>query len=86
MTRTVTAAIAGIDEQDWTPIRYPNAVFDQAEQWWVSDAEVADVPFTAFTSRPAAEHVAARLIVRRVKRLKPHTSGQQGEQGELFAA
>jgi len=40
------------------------------------------VPFTAFTSRPRAEQVTARLIVRRVRRLNPETarSGQE----ELF--
>jgi hypothetical protein len=78
----VTTAIAGIDEQAWTPIRYPQAIFDAAEQRWVSDAEVAEVPFTAFTSRRTADHVTARLIVRRVKRLNPKTR----DQGELFAA
>jgi hypothetical protein len=41
---------------------------------------VAEVPFTAFTSRKKAEHITARLIVRRVKRLNPHTKTQ----GELL--
>lgn len=36
--RAVTAAIAGIDEQAWTTIRYPRAVFDEDLQQWVSDA------------------------------------------------
>jgi hypothetical protein len=39
-------AIAGIDEQSWTPIRYPNAIYDEDEQRWVSDAEVAEIEFT----------------------------------------
>jgi hypothetical protein len=34
---------------------------DQDEQRWISDAEVAEVPFTAFTGRRRAEHVTARL-------------------------
>src|SRR4051794_356862 len=42
MTASVTAAIAGIDETTWTPISYPHAVFDDAEQRLVSDAEVAE--------------------------------------------
>jgi hypothetical protein len=79
------AAIAGIDEDAWTPIKYPNAVWDEAEQRWVSDAEVAEVPFVAFTSRRKAEHVPCRLIVRRVRRLQPLAS-DGSEQGELFAA
>jgi hypothetical protein len=93
MNPAVTAAISHIDEGAWTPISYPNAVWDQDEQRWISDAEVAEVPFTAFTSRRKADHLTARLIVRRVKRLNPRaarstTTGSDAgtEQGELFAA
>ena len=85
MTPAVTSAIAGIDETAWTPIRYPNAVWDDEEQRWVSDAEVAEVPFTAFTNRRKGEHVTARLIVRRVRRLNPASAPGAG-QGELFTA
>ena len=84
LTPTVTTAITSIDEQAWTPIRYPNAIYDQDEQRWISDAEVAEVGFTAFTGRRQAEHVSARLIVRRVRRLNPATA-PAGKQGELFA-
>lgn len=79
LNKAVTRAIASIDEQAWTPIRYPNAIYDNEQQRWISDAEVAEVPFTAFTSRPQHEHVTARLIVRRVKRLNPNTANAQGE-------
>ena len=68
----------------WQAIEYPHAVFDEAEQRWVSDAEVAEVPFVAFTGRRKAEHVPCRLVVRRVKRLQPLASDGT-EQGELFA-
>ena len=85
MNPQVIAAIGAIGEQAWTPIRYPHAVYDEAEQRWVSDAEVAEVPFTAFTSRRKHQQVACRLIVRRVKRLQPRTSDGSA-QGELFAA
>lgn len=84
MNPAVLKAITGIDESAWIPIAYPNAIFDEAEQRWVSDAEVAEVPFTAFTGRRKAEHVACRLVVRRVKRLQP-LAGDGTEQGELFA-
>jgi len=88
MTPSVVAAIAGIDQDAWTPIRYPNAIWEQGDQpgegYWVSDAEVAEVAFTAFTGRRKAEHVSCRLIVRRVKRLQP-LAGDGTEQGELFA-
>jgi hypothetical protein len=84
MTKTVTAAIANIPAEAWRPIKYPNAIYDEAEQRWVSDAEVAEIPFTAFTGRRKHEHVTCRLIVRRVKRLQP-LAGDGTEQGELFA-
>ncbi|WP_345045794.1 IS1380 family transposase [Georgenia daeguensis] len=84
LDKAVTAAISRISEDAWTAIKYPNAIFDEDEQRWVSDAEVAEIGYTAFTSRKKAEHVTARLIVRRVKRLgaKSVPAGQD----ELFAA
>jgi Transposase DDE domain group 1 len=86
LTPTVVAAISSIDEQAWVPIQYPNAIFDEDEQRWVSDAEVAEVGFTAFTNRRKSQHVTARLIVRRVRRLNPATApaSTAGKQGELF--
>lgn len=85
MNPQVIAAIAGIPDQAWTPIRYTNAVWDDDERRWISEAEVAEVPFVAFTSRRKSEHVTCRLVVRRVKRLQPKT-GDGTVQGELFAA
>jgi len=85
MNPQVRAAITGIGDDAWTPIAYPHAVFDEAEQRWVSDAEVAEVPITIFTSRRTRDHVACRLVVRRVKRLQP-LAGDGTAQGELFAA
>ncbi len=84
MTATVKAAITSIDEEAWQTIAYPNAVFDEAEQRWISDAEVAEVAFTAFTGRRKADHVTCRLVVRRVRRLQPLASDGT-EQSELFA-
>jgi Transposase DDE domain group 1 len=84
MNPQVKKAIAAIPDASWTTIKYPNAVFDEAEQRWISDAESAEVPFTAFTSRRKHEHVQCRLVVRRVKRLQP-LAGDGTEQSELFA-
>jgi len=78
--RAVRAAIASIDPAAWTSIRYPNAIFDEDQQRWISDAEVAQITYTAFTSRPKAKHVTARLIVRRVKDRNP------AHQSEPFTA
>jgi hypothetical protein len=71
LNKAVVRVIAGIDETAWTTIRYRDAIYDEVEHCWISEAEVAEVPFTAFTSHPKADHVTARLIVRRVKRLNP---------------
>ncbi|MGL5825028.1 MAG: IS1380 family transposase [Nocardioides sp.] len=85
MNKQVKTTIAAIDEEAWTPISYPNAIWEESEQHWISDAEVAEVAITVFTSRRKAEHVTCRLVVRRVKRLQ-HLAGDGTEQGELFAA
>ena len=75
---------SGIEESAWVPIHYPNAIWDEDEQRLVSDAEVAEIPsFTAFKSRPKADHISARLIVRRFRRLNPKTV--PAGQGELFS-
>jgi len=84
MDSAVKKAVAAIGEDAWTPIRYPQAVWDEEGQCWISDAEVAEIEFTAFTSRRRCDHITARLIVRRVKRLNP-ASVPTG-QGELFTA
>ena len=65
----VQKAIDAIPEDGWTPVRYPGAVRDPDTGAWVSDAEVAEIPYTAFASTPDA--VTARLIVRRVKDARP---------------
>lgn len=57
---------------------------DQLEQW-VSDAEVAEVEFVAFTSRKKKQHITCRLVVRRVKRHQ-RLASDGTEQDELFAA
>ena len=82
MDRAVQAAIGSIDDNAWTPIKYPNAIWEEATQEWISDAEVAETPYTAFTSRRLSAQVTGRLIVRRVKRLNPAAAAQ----GELFSA
>jgi len=67
----VRKAIAGIAEEAWVPIKYTNAVYDEASQRWISEAEVAEIGFTAFTSKAKSKQVSARLIVRRVPDVNP---------------
>jgi hypothetical protein len=82
MNPSVKAAIAGIPEAAWTAIRYPRAIWDDQLRCWVSDAQVAEVEYTAFASKKR-QAVTARLIVRRVKDL--NRKAAQG-QDELFPA
>jgi hypothetical protein len=60
----VDAAIATIGEQQYTPVRYPGAVIDPDTGQLISDAQVAEVPFTAFAD--TRHRITGRLIVRRV--------------------
>ncbi len=78
--KAVRKAITTIDDRAWTAIKYTDAVFDEQQQRWISDAEVAEIPYTAFTSKPKAKHVKAKLIVRRVTDMNPNN------QSELFTA
>ena len=54
MDPKIAAAIAAIPETAWTAIRYPRAIWDDQLRAWVSDAEVAETEYTAFTSRRRA--------------------------------
>lgn len=81
----VRRAIASISEDAWTTIRYPRALFDEQLGQWVSDAQIAETEFTAFTSKPKAKQMSARLIVRRVRDANPHHV-HMNAQGELFPA
>jgi hypothetical protein len=78
MDPKVKRAIAAIGESAWTPIKYPNAVFDDETGTWISDAEIAEITYTAFTSKKG-QAVTARLIVRRVKKLNPQARLGQDE-------
>ncbi|HEY5150638.1 MAG TPA: IS1380 family transposase [Mycobacterium sp.] len=81
----VRRAIVSIPDDAWTPIHYPNAIWDDDHQRLISDAEVAEIAFTAFTSRAKRQHVHGRLIVRRVRDANP-AHVHVNSQGELFAA
>ena len=63
--KAIQLAIDSIEEDQWTPVRYPGAVQDPDTGAWISDAEVAEVPYTAFAS--TTDRITARLVVRRVK-------------------
>jgi hypothetical protein len=58
-------AITAITEEAWIPVKYPGAVRDPDTGEWISDAEIAEIAYTAFAS--TKDKTTARLIVRRVK-------------------
>lgn len=89
MNPKVKAALTSIPDDAWTPIKYPKAIWEEDAShpkggYWVSDAEVAEVNFIAFTSKKKSHHIPCRLVVRRVKRHQPRSSDGT-VQDELFA-
>jgi Transposase DDE domain group 1 len=76
---SVNAAIGQIPDTGWTAIHYPQAFVDEETGDLVSDAEVAEIGYTAFTSRRKAQQVRGQLVVRRVKRLNPQAAAGQDE-------
>jgi Transposase DDE domain group 1 len=78
MDPKVRAAIAAIPGTAWTPVRYPRAIWDDQLRCWVSDAEVTETEYTAFTSKKG-QAITARLIVRRVKDLNREAARGQDE-------
>ncbi len=73
----IRAACEGITADQWIDIRYPQAIWDEDEKRWISDAQIAETSYTAFEGTRHA--ITGRLIVRRVKRLDPQVGPGQGE-------
>jgi len=80
--RKIRAVIASVSEDAWMPVTCPRAVWDEDQRRLISDAQVAEVPYTAFASKKG-QAITARLIVRRVRDL--NCQAPRG-QGELFPA
>jgi hypothetical protein len=81
LDKRVKAAIAAIaDGPDaWTTIQYKDAIWDEATGQWISRAEVAEIPFTAFASRKTSERVPGRLVVRRIPDLNTSKNKASGQ-------
>lgn len=71
MDPAVKKAIAAIDDDAWQTIKYTNAVYDEDTDRWISTAEVAEIDYTAFTSKKKSQRVTGRLVVRRIPELNP---------------
>jgi hypothetical protein len=65
----IRAACDSIADSAWIDIKYPQAVFDEDSGRWISDAQIGETTYTAFTGTRHA--VTARLIVRRIRRDDP---------------
>lgn len=78
MDPAVKRAIASIAEDAWTTINYTDAIRDETTGAWISSAEVAEVVFTAFSSRKKADRIQGRLVVRRIPELNPKQASGQG--------
>ena len=83
LTATIKAAIAGIDDGQWTTIEYTDAIRDESTGAWISRAEVAEIPFTAFAAQKKANQVPGRLVVRRIPDANAERNKAAG-QGTLF--
>lgn len=85
LTKTIKAAIATIEDDAWTAIEYTDAIRDEATGAWISRAEVAEIPFTAFAAQKQDHHVPGRLVVRRIPDVNADKKKAAG-QGTLFDA
>lgn len=76
MNPAIRKAITSIPDHAWETIQYTNAIFDKDTNRWISTAEVAEVSFTAFTSRKKSEQITGRLVVRRIPELNKKNTNQ----------
>jgi hypothetical protein len=77
-TPAVITAIAGIGGQAWTRSTTRTRSSTPTDSGGSPTPRSPRVAFTAFTGRRQAEHVTARLIVRRVRRRHQWKAGQTG--------
>ena len=76
----VKAAISAIADDAWTTIEYPRAIFDEDTGVWISSAQVAEVPYVAFTSKKKTQ-VPGRLVVRRIPDANAEKKRRAGQDG-----
>jgi Transposase DDE domain group 1 len=77
MDKAVKKAITTIDDAAWEAIEYTDAIYDEESKTWISNAEVAEIVYTAFTSRKKSEHITGRLVVRRIPELNKRAADGQ---------
>jgi hypothetical protein len=77
MDAKIRKAIDAIPAQAWVEIEYPQPVWDDEQQRFISRAQIAETTYTAFEGTPDA--VTARLIARRIPDLNKTRADDQGE-------
>jgi len=77
MSPAIRKAIQNIPENAWTTIQYTNAIFDKDTGRWISTAQVAEIGYTAFTSKKKSQHIPGRLVVRRIPELNKKAGAGQ---------
>ncbi len=80
----VQEAIASIPADAWTRIEYPQAILDKDTGELVSAAEVTEIEFTAFKSKPKRFWQDGRLIVRRIPELNQEKLAGQNSLFPMF--
>jgi hypothetical protein len=75
--KKVKRNIEAIPDDAWVEIEYPQPIWDDEQQRFVSRAQIAETRYTAFEG--TRDEVTARLIVRRIPDLTKTTVDDQGE-------
>jgi len=55
MNPQVSTAISRIPDDAWTPIQYPNAIWDHDQGRWISEAKVAETTCRGEAATPGAQ-------------------------------
>jgi Transposase DDE domain group 1 len=71
MNSLVRKMVDTIPENAWIPIKYANALYEAETNQWISEAEVALIPFTAFGSKKEEDQAVGNLVVRRILQNDP---------------
>lgn len=84
LDKRIKTVITSIPDDAWQTIEYTDAVYDEATETWISVAEVAEIDYTAFTSKPKRHQVLGRLVVRRIPDANPKAPPGQATLFDLW--
>jgi hypothetical protein len=67
----VQAACDAVPNDAWVDIKYPQAIWDEDEQRWISNAQIAETNLHRLRRHPAGDHRAADRAPRQTPRHPP---------------